>query len=61
MKPLEGIRILSLEQFAAGPYGTMFMADLGAEVIKIENKATAGDPSRYTGPFLLGDADSLFF
>jgi crotonobetainyl-CoA:carnitine CoA-transferase CaiB-like acyl-CoA transferase len=61
MKPLEGIRILSLEQFAAGPYGTMFMADLGAEVIKIENKATAGDPSRSTGPFLLGDADSLFF
>jgi crotonobetainyl-CoA:carnitine CoA-transferase CaiB-like acyl-CoA transferase len=39
----------------------MLMADLGAEVIKIENKATAGDPSRSTGPFLLGDADSLFF
>lgn len=61
MKPLEGLRILSLEQFAAGPYGSMFLADMGAEVIKIENKAIGGDPSRHTGPFHLGDSDSLFF
>ncbi|MBI2962928.1 MAG: CoA transferase, partial [Deltaproteobacteria bacterium] len=39
MKPLEGLRVLSVEQFAAAPYGTMFLADLGAEVIKIENAA----------------------
>ena len=60
-KPLHGIRILSVEQFAAGPYGTMLLADLGAEVIKIENATIGGDPARYTGPFLLGDADSEYF
>jgi crotonobetainyl-CoA:carnitine CoA-transferase CaiB-like acyl-CoA transferase len=38
----------------------MFLADLGAEVIKIENLPAGGDPSRRTGPYLLGDADSLY-
>jgi crotonobetainyl-CoA:carnitine CoA-transferase CaiB-like acyl-CoA transferase len=61
MKPLEGLRILAIEQFGAGPYGTTFLADLGAEVIKIENAASAGDPARYTGPRLLGAADSEYF
>lgn len=60
-KPLAGLRILSVEQFAAGPYGTMFLADLGAEVIKIENPAVGGDPARYGGPFMLGEADSEYF
>jgi crotonobetainyl-CoA:carnitine CoA-transferase CaiB-like acyl-CoA transferase len=45
-KLLAGIRILSVEQFAAGPYGTMFLADLGAEVVKIENATIGGDPAR---------------
>ena len=61
MKPLEGIRVLALEQFGAGPYGTMFLAELGAEVIKIENAATGGDPSRRVGPHLLGADDSQYF
>jgi crotonobetainyl-CoA:carnitine CoA-transferase CaiB-like acyl-CoA transferase len=61
MRPLEGMRILALEQFGAGPYGTSFLADLGADVIKIENPATGGDPARYTGPHLLGSADSEYF
>ncbi|HXR91950.1 MAG TPA: CoA transferase [Steroidobacteraceae bacterium] len=60
-RPLAGTRILSLEQFGAGPYGTMILADLGAEVIKIENPAIGGDPARYTGPFALGEADSQYF
>ena len=47
-KPLAGIRVLTLEQFGAGPYGTMFMAELGAEVIKVE--APDGDPSRRARP-----------
>lgn len=59
--PLQGVRVLAVEQFGAGPYGTMFLAHLGAEVIKIENPATHGDPSRHTGPHLLGDNDSQYF
>lgn len=61
MKPLEGIRVLAVEQFGAGPYGSLFLADLGAEVIKIENPATNGDAARTGGPFPLGDNDSLYF
>jgi crotonobetainyl-CoA:carnitine CoA-transferase CaiB-like acyl-CoA transferase len=61
MKPLEGLRVLTLEQFGAAPYGTMFLADLGAEVIKIENGTVGGDPSRRVGPHLLGDDDSQYF
>ncbi len=60
-KPLAGFRILSAEQFAAAPYGTMFLAGLGAEVIKIENPATGGDSARNGGPFMLGEGDSEYF
>lgn len=59
-KPLEGIRVLTLEQFGAGPYGTMFLAELGAEVIKIE-APQGGDPSRQVGPHKLGQNDSEYF
>jgi len=59
-KPLEGIRVLTLEQFGAGPYGTMFLAELGAEVIKIE-APDGGDPSRQVGPHKLGANDSEYF
>jgi len=58
--PLHGVRVLSIEQFGAAPYGSMFLADLGAEVIKVENLPAGGDPSRRTGPYLLGDADSYY-
>jgi crotonobetainyl-CoA:carnitine CoA-transferase CaiB-like acyl-CoA transferase len=61
MKPLSGVRILSVEQFGAAPYGTMFLADLGAEVIKVENAAIGGDPARKTGPYMLGKGDSEYF
>ena len=59
-KPLEGIRVLTLEQFGAGPYGTMFLAELGAEVIKVE-APQGGDPSRQVGPYKLGENDSQYF
>lgn len=58
--PLAGYRILSSEQYGAGPYGTMFLAQLGAEVIKLE-PPRGGDSARATGPFFLGADDSLFY
>ncbi|MBP6797456.1 MAG: CoA transferase [Luteimonas sp.] len=58
--PLKGLRILAVEQYGAGPYGSMHLADLGAEVIKIESPP-GGDVSRATGPYFLGEGDSLFF
>ena len=58
--PLSGTRILSLEQYGAGPYGTMMLAQLGAEVIKLE-PPTGGDSGRATGPYFLGEDDSLFY
>ncbi len=59
--PLAGIRVLTLENFGAGPFGSLYLADLGAEVIKIENRDQGGDATRGMGPFFLGEHDSHFF
>lgn len=59
--PLAGVRILTFEAFGAGPFGSMYLADLGAEVIKIENRAQGGDATRGMGPYFLGEHDSHFF
>ena len=59
-QPLEGLRILTIEQYGAAPYGTQLLAALGAEVIKIEN-LQGGDTSRAAGPYYLGENDSQFF
>ena len=48
--PLKGIRIITVEQYGAGPFASMYLADMGAEVIKIENPEMGGDSSRATGP-----------
>lgn len=61
MSPLQGVRIVSVEQYAAAPYGTMLLASMGAEVIRIENPAAGGDQGRRTGPYLLGPGDSQYF
>ena len=53
-RPLDGIRIIGLEQYMAGPYCTMLLADAGAEVIKIE-RPKYGDPRRSMPPFVEKD------
>jgi crotonobetainyl-CoA:carnitine CoA-transferase CaiB-like acyl-CoA transferase len=60
MPPLAGLRILAVEVYGAGPFGTAHLADLGAEVIKIEQRE-GGDVSRAVGPYFLGEGDSHFF
>ncbi|MBT7956565.1 MAG: CoA transferase [Rhodospirillaceae bacterium] len=53
-RPLDGIRVIGLEQYMAGPYCTMLLADAGAEVIKIE-RPKYGDPRRSMPPFVEKD------
>jgi crotonobetainyl-CoA:carnitine CoA-transferase CaiB-like acyl-CoA transferase len=55
---LEGIKVVDLSQFLAGPYCTMVLGDMGADVIKVE-KHPHGDDSRTMGPFL--DEESYMY
>ncbi|MGB3471171.1 MAG: CoA transferase [Erythrobacter sp.] len=68
--PLKGFRVISAEQYGAGPYGTMFLAQMGAEVIKIEppgkvgedgKRRGAGDTARMVGPHFLRENESVYF
>lgn len=63
--PLNGITMLAAEQYGAGPFASMYLADMGATVIKIEPPTEpnggGGDSSRASGPFFLGKNDSHFF
>lgn len=58
--PLAGLTIIAIEQYGAGPFGTLQLADLGADVIKIEDPGTGGDVSR-TIPPAATEGSSLFF
>ncbi|MCV2490228.1 CoA transferase [Geodermatophilus sp. YIM 151500] len=53
--PLTGVRVLEVGVFMAAPYAAMQLADLGAEVVKIEDPR-AGDPVRASGPFVDGES-----
>lgn len=58
--PLDDVRIVALEQYGAGPFSTMQLADLGADVIRIEDPSVGGDSGRYVPPYADGGT-SLFF
>ncbi|XP_038951830.1 succinate--hydroxymethylglutarate CoA-transferase isoform X4 [Rattus norvegicus] len=59
MKPLEGVRILDLTRVLAGPFATMNLGDLGAEVIKVERPG-AGDDTRSWGPPFVNTESTYF-
>ena len=55
-KPLEGIKVIEIAQEIQGPFASLFLADMGADVVKIENKET-GDLSRWMLAALIGGPD----
>ena len=59
-KLFDGVRVLDLSRMLAGPYGSMLLADMGAEVIKVE-EPDGGDPMRIMGPPFLADGSSAYF
>jgi crotonobetainyl-CoA:carnitine CoA-transferase CaiB-like acyl-CoA transferase len=60
VKLFAGVRVLDLSRMLAGPYGSMLLADMGAEVIKIEDP-DGGDPMRAMGPPFLPGGESAYF
>ncbi len=57
--PLEGVKVLDLSRVLAGPYATMVLADLGADIIKVERPET-GDDTRHWGPPFVGGESAYF-
>jgi len=57
---LAGVRVLDLSRMLAGPYGSMLLADMGADVVKVE-EPDGGDPMRAMGPPFLPDGESAYF
>ena len=58
--PLDDVRVVGVTQYGAGPWATMIMADLGAQIIKIEDPRSGGDVARYVPPYT-AEQDSVYF
>jgi crotonobetainyl-CoA:carnitine CoA-transferase CaiB-like acyl-CoA transferase len=63
--PLKSVSVLAVEQYGAGPFGTLFLATMGAEAIKVDDPTAGGDVSRGFGPHFIADSNesdaSLFY
>ena len=57
MLPLEGVRVLDLSRVLAGPYATMVLGDLGADILKVEHPGR-GDDTRHWGPPFVGEGEA---
>jgi crotonobetainyl-CoA:carnitine CoA-transferase CaiB-like acyl-CoA transferase len=58
--PLDDLRVVAVEQYGAGPFASMQLADLGADVVKVEDPSVGGDIARQVPPFA-AEGTSLFF
>lgn len=58
--PLHGVRVLDLTRIVAGPYATMILSDLGAEVIKVERPGMGDESRRWGPPFMKNSEDSVY-
>lgn len=56
-RPLAGLKVIAVEQYGAAPFGTLHLAHLGAEVVKVENPKEGGDVSRSVGPHFIDGLD----
>src|SRR2546430_14436970 len=60
--PLAGVRVLAFTQLGAGPYAMTLLADLGADVVKVEDPSAGGDEARRVPPFAdAAAADGLYY
>ena len=59
VRALQGVRVIDFSHFVAGPFCTMILADLGADLVKVENAASSGDNMRAFHPQVSGESGPL--